>query len=257
MIGKKIDNATRARTSFDTRWVLKRVAFFGPIAVVASLTLAERSSHPDSQKTDLTSINHALISADAMSGVTPLSFADGDVDVLYVGAPECSQCRDFVADGFSGMVDATLSRGVDFAYMPMATSEYGVSLEAAKTCVPLETRIASRYVVMETYKAMKDMEATTQQVNTQLAQGEITRQQGADSLRQTLAEFQAAIGGEGVLDEVCYQRSFSRISRRMKKAENIFGLTRLPAFYIATPDGVERLASAPDLSRFGSARSGR
>lgn len=200
------------------------------------------------------SINDRIGESGVEDMVIPIVSGDGEIDILFVGAPDCVHCRDFVAGGFSDMRDLAGDMDLDMAYMPFALGAVGVSLGTVEACARGGGATPGEIVIRELYRSVPGVEAV-------LAE---SRAGGADPVaadipapvKEVFSDVHEDIGGSGRFSPACFSENADRILDGMKRFSGKFAIKGTPAFFIRANGDVYHFTGAPDIGTVSDLVSG-
>lgn len=188
------------------------------------------------------SIDAALHAAGAQEDVVTLVSADGETDLLYVGAPSCGHCQDFMAEDFAALVALARDRDIDLAYIPAARMPIDTLLAAAKRCLAPTRDPDGVDLVKRTYDFV-DPVAAAASVAARHRQDGMSEDQAMNPVWEVMESFHKQVGS--TFDRRCHEAEMVSISRSMGAAAEALDLNGTPSFYIETKDGVRRITGRP------------
>jgi hypothetical protein len=219
----------------------------GGILMVMARMEPEVTEVKSDKMSGITSISSALEASGALDAVVPLTFHDGTVDLLYVGAPECSHCQLFMDTGFEAMVSFAEENELDLAYMPMAMSAFGVSIAAVEHCAMPTATLAPAEILQEGYAFVPVLEKAMEEARELNA----SAPEGAASslIESTIAKLHKKTGSTTGFDVECYEQTAAKIPEKMSAFASAFSLTGTPSFYHTSKSGgVFRTIGSPNLT---------
>ena len=201
----------------------------------------------------LVSLDDVIVKAQLDDVILPLTQGDGSIDLIYAGAPECIHCQRFLQDGFTAMVQSAEARGLDFAYMPIASSAYGLSIAAVEKCALPGATVSAPQIVRAAYAAMADLELAAQEMTRMRNEG-AAEETLSDRFDEALSGLHAATGNPDPFDSVCYTAQAEILGPAMDRFVKDFSLQGTPSFWFVDADGrVRRITGAPDLAAIEAA----
>jgi Fe-S cluster biogenesis protein NfuA len=211
---------------------------FVATAAVAGTSLVVKSQPATFEEVaGVSSIDAGLASSGGEGNLVRITNGDGKIDLLYIGAPECGHCQNFMKNGFDDMVAQAEDRGLDFAYFPAAMTPVGVTIATLEACVVGDTsgaaKVKAAYGLNESVTAGAIAAQDLQKSGTPSA--EISAY-----FTNLLETSQRAFGEEEVFDAQCYEREAAGMISRLNEVHRTFGLTGTPSFYFMDADGIMR-----------------
>jgi len=197
---------------------------------------------------DMASLDAGLSAAGATGAVVPLTFADGRVDMIYVGAPECSHCQEFMKGGFPALIEQARERDLDLVYMPMAMSAYGVSIAAVQTCALPSSGLDPAGVVQAGYVHLETLRAALAGAGV-MRETDAPEEEASALVMAALADLHERAGAVSAFSQDCYAKVGKEIGAIMQSFSDDFGLTGTPGFYHTGADGkVYRTIGVADIA---------
>jgi hypothetical protein len=207
-------------------------------AAVAGASLMIKSQPMDFEPVaGVISIDAGLEASGGYDNLVVLTTGDGKIDLLYMGAPECVYCQDFMADGFDEMVAEAEDRGLDFAYFPAAMTSVGLTIATLESCVVGDTSGRERVRASYDLKDSVTKGAITAQ---ELQMAQASSAEISEFFTVMLKNAQKAFGEDEVFDAECYERKAPGMMSRLANVHRTFGLTGTPSFYFMDEKGTLR-----------------
>lgn len=192
------------------------------------------------------SINDELEKIGARDAILPLTMNDGEIDLLYTGAPGCSHCQAFMGEGFAKMLSLARDNDLDFAYMPAAMSGYDIALAAVEACAAPSATVPGETILRETYRTVAPLAKAVDQAREAIEAGTQPESDAMTPVWGVLGELHARMGSTSPMDRDCYEAKVEEISAQMTAFSESFDLRATPSFYIRSGQNVVRVIGEPD-----------
>lgn len=171
----------------------------------------------------------------SLTSIVEAGPGESDLDLLYIGTPECGHCRDFVSapqddpDGLAALAALARAQGLSFAYRPAALSVHGAAFAAIEACLDTKPSgpegLQALYASFETY-------------------GDALAAAGDRPLADALLAVFRELGGA---DMACVSAAYDRELRVIGSLDAAFPGQGVPRFYVAARGGVFRIVGARDI----------
>lgn len=195
------------------------------------------------------SISEQLEAAGASDTTMLLTKEDGEIDLLYTGAPGCSHCQAFMEGEFGELLDFAQNHELDFVYMPAAMSSYDVALAAVEVCAAPTTTMPAGRVLQEVYQTAQPLRDAVKQVRDEVGKETKPNSEAMTPVWDVLADLHERTGSQTPMDKGCYEAEVEKTSRVMNTFAEKFDLVATPSFYILSDQGVIRVVGEPDLDQ--------
>lgn len=233
---------------------LKRKTLLGLGALLAAgvgvYALSKAGSAPEDKAIlAVSSLDEGLSSLRVEQAVSPLTYSDGKVDVIFAGAPECSYCQKFVKNDLAEMVKEAEDAGLDFVYRPMAMSAYGVSIATITSCARPNSTVPAVGFLREEYDFIHSLDDALSKAQIADARGDL--EQGIeDFMMGVFSKLHDKSAPSVAFDPNCYMEANGDIAKDMDDFSTRFELEGTPSFYYyGTDGGIYRATGSLDLSK--------
>lgn len=207
--------------------MLSTVVLLIGLAAQTGLVVSSRSG-PDWQPAQgVENLEAKLDALDLKDDLIRLTHADGAIDVVIAGAPECSHCQALVRDELDGVIASAGRHDLDVAYMPMALSAYGVTIASASRCAHPQMDgvdiLRADYALVDVLEqALKD------------AQDDDARKA---AVMETIGNFGKTLSPDGTYEPSCFDPMAEKVSAAMSRFMSGFSLEAMPTIWVQMGPG--------------------
>ena len=189
-------------------------------------------------------LNTALRKAGLEEALVPLSYADGRIDVLYIGGTECADCAQALEKDLGNLAERGRHAFADVAVLPIPSGLGGRAVMSVERCSRRTSALDSVERVKRGLRELPGIRAAFRDINSQFVTGRIDRQQAVDALltrSQSLYRDMQA----GPFPAECMSETESALSREAARARRAGLAEYTGEFLVRTPGGVRASTRMP------------